>query len=58
MNNLDNNEVQFFSMTEAIKRVKTEPEIPLLWSGIRVGSFGFIFGPPKSGKTILCETKW
>jgi KaiC/GvpD/RAD55 family RecA-like ATPase len=38
-----------------ILRSKTEPAIPYLWSGIKVGSFGFIFGPSKSGKTTFCE---
>ena len=43
------------TIDELIIRSKTEPKIPYLWSGIKVGSFGFIFGPSKAGKTTLCE---
>jgi hypothetical protein len=38
-----------------IERLATEPPIPFIWSGIKKGSFGFVFGPAKSGKTIFCE---
>ncbi len=38
-----------------IIRAQNEPRPQFLWSGVMVGSFGFIFGPSKSGKTILCE---
>lgn len=34
---------------------KTRPKKTFLWNGIKEKSFGLIFGPPKSGKTILCE---
>jgi len=43
------------TVSQAINRVRTEPDIPTLWSGIKTRSFGYVFGPPKSGKTILCE---
>lgn len=40
---------------ELIERFEKEPRIPFVWSGIKKGSFGYIFGPAKSGKTIFCE---
>lgn len=49
------NNLHIRSLNEMIIRSKTEPAIPYLWSGIKIGSFGFIFGPPKAGKTIFCE---
>ena len=27
----------------------------VLWNGVKENSFGLVFGPPKSGKTIFCE---
>ena len=49
------NNLHIRSLNDMIIRSKTEPAIPYLWSGIKIGSFGFIFGPPKAGKTIFCE---
>jgi RecA-family ATPase len=43
------------SIMELIKKSKSEPAPQIVWRGITKGSFGFIFGPSKSGKTILCE---
>lgn len=43
------------ALTKLIDRNKKEPPIPFIWSGIKKGSFGFIFGPSKSGKTIFAE---
>jgi RecA-family ATPase len=40
---------------ELIERGKLAPPIPYLWTGIKEGSFGFVFGPSKSGKTTFCE---
>ena len=40
---------------EMIERSIAEPPTPMIWSGIKKGSFGYIYGPAKSGKTILCE---
>jgi RecA-family ATPase len=31
------------------------PVTKMLWNGVKEKSFGLIFGPPKSGKTIFCE---
>jgi len=43
------------SIYELFDLLKDYPKIEMLWRGIPKGSFGFIFGPAKSGKTILCE---
>lgn len=42
-------------LQELIERGKLAPPIPYLWTGIKEGSFGFVFGPSKSGKTTFCE---
>ena len=34
---------------------KSRPVTKFLWSGIKEKSFGLVFGPSKSGKTIFCE---
>jgi len=34
---------------------KAMPPKKMLWSGVKEKSFGLIFGPSKSGKTIFCE---
>ncbi len=43
------------SVFSLIERSADEPEIPMIWSGIKKGTFGFVYGPAKSGKTIFCE---
>lgn len=43
------------NMNAMIKRSKEYEPIPVIWSGIKKGTMGFIFGPPKSGKTTLAE---
>jgi predicted ATP-dependent serine protease len=40
---------------DLISQCGEETKIPFIWNGITKGSFGYIFGPAKSGKTILCE---
>lgn len=47
--------LHFMPLEDMILRNQSEPPIPYLWSGIKMGSFGFIFGPSKSGKTTFCE---
>jgi KaiC/GvpD/RAD55 family RecA-like ATPase len=42
-------------ITEAIEQVRKEGPIPFLYEGIKLGSFGYVFGPSKSGKTTFCE---
>ena len=43
------------TLTQLTKRVKSEPPTKYLWGGIKEGSFGFVYGPSKSGKTTFCE---
>lgn len=43
------------SLDELIDRYEKEPPVPFIWTGIKKKSFGFIFGPSKSGKTTFCE---
>jgi len=43
------------TLENMILKFNNAPKIPYLWAGIKTGSFGFIFGPSKSGKTIFCE---
>ena len=38
-----------------IKRNQSEPPTEFIWSGIKKQSFGFVFGPSKSGKTTFAE---
>ena len=45
----------FYNVFELIDRYENEPEIPSIWNGIKEGTFGYIYGPPKSGKTTFCE---
>lgn len=42
--------------SQARELYKTMPEQKKLWSGVVEKSFGLVFGPSKSGKTIFCET--
>ncbi len=42
-------------LSEMIKKAKETPVTPFIWNGIQSGSFGYIFGPSKSGKTTLSE---
>lgn len=42
-----------FSQIREMYRVT--PPKKMLWSGIKEKSFGLVFGPSKSGKTIFCE---
>jgi len=58
---MEKNEVElnengnFLNFKEAFELLKTEKPVNFLWSGIKESSFGLIFGPSKSGKTIFCE---
>ena len=40
---------------DLIKKNQKLPKPIFYWGPIQPGSFGFIFGPAKSGKTIFCE---
>lgn len=55
---LNENEVRekgFLTLNEMMCKYKTQPKTNYLWSGIKEKSFGLVFGPSKSGKTIFCE---
>ncbi len=43
------------TLKEILKEYETRPRPKFLWNGIKEGSFGLVFGPSKSGKTIFCE---
>jgi KaiC/GvpD/RAD55 family RecA-like ATPase len=43
------------TIIESIEDVRKEGPIPFIWGGIKEGSFGYVFGPSKSGKTTFCE---
>jgi len=43
------------TITESIEDVRKEGPIPFIWGGIKEGSFGYVFGPSKCGKTTFCE---
>jgi KaiC/GvpD/RAD55 family RecA-like ATPase len=45
----------FKPIDEAVEDVRREGPIPFIWGGIKEGSFGYVFGPSKSGKTTLSE---
>src|SRR5690606_33415593 len=47
-----NKAISFLKMLEEKKK---RPTRKFLWAGIKDKSFGIIFGPSKSGKTIFCE---
>lgn len=47
--------IYFKTIVESVEDVLKEGPIPLIWGGIKEGSFGYVFGPSKSGKTTFCE---
>jgi hypothetical protein len=46
------NTLNFYQIRELYKAM---PPKKMLWNGVKEKSFGLIFGPSKSGKTIFCE---
>ncbi len=48
-------ERRFLTFKEMKRSFETMPPTKYLWSGIKEGSCGLVFGPSKSGKTIFCE---
>jgi len=54
---LDKNaeEKYYLTMEEIVKERKTRPPIKYLYAGVKERSFGIVFGPSKSGKTVYCE---
>lgn len=47
--------IYFKTIIESVEDVRRRGPIPLIWCGIKVGSFGYVFGPSKCGKTTFCE---
>ena len=45
----------FLNFEEALNMLETTEPVEMLWNGVKENSFGLVFGPPKSGKTIFCE---
>jgi RecA-family ATPase len=45
----------FLTLKEVLEAKKSRPKPKYLFSGVKEKSFGLIFGPSKSGKTIFCE---
>ena len=46
---------KFLTFNEMMVNYETSPKTDYLWNGIKENSFGLVFGPSKSGKTIFCE---
>jgi len=46
---------RFLTLNEMLVNYDTQPKTNYLWNGIKENSFGLVFGPSKSGKTIFCE---
>lgn len=46
---------KILNFEEALKMLETTKPVELLWNGVKESSFGLVFGPSKSGKTIFCE---
>jgi archaellum biogenesis ATPase FlaH len=47
--------VYTLTLNEMIRRIENEPAPEFIYSGIKEGSVGIVFGPSKSGKTMFCE---
>lgn len=45
----------YLTFEEMLVEYEKRPKVEYLWNGIKEKSFGLIFGPSKSGKTIFCE---
>ena len=45
----------FLNFKEITELYRVMPPKKMLWSGVKEKSFGLVFGPSKSGKTIFCE---
>jgi KaiC/GvpD/RAD55 family RecA-like ATPase len=52
---MEEDESYIKTIIQSIEDVRKEGIPPFLWGGIKEGSFGYIFGPSKCGKTIFCE---
>ena len=47
--------IEPLTFEEMAVQYSKRPRPTFLWSGIKEKSFGLVFGPSKSGKTIFCE---
>lgn len=45
----------FLTLEEMLEAKRNRPKPKFLFSGVKEKSFGLVFGPSKSGKTIFCE---
>jgi len=52
---MEDKKSNLLSVDKAIEDVKRLGPIPFIYRGIKSGSFGYIYGPSKCGKTIYCE---
>lgn len=52
---IHNKNKRFLTLKEMMVEYKSRPKTKYLWNGIKENSFGLMFGPSKSGKTIFCE---
>lgn len=52
---MENKKSYILPINQAIEKVRKIGPIPFIYWGIKVGSFGYIFGPSKGGKTTSCE---
>lgn len=55
MINNKKNKKSFLTLEEMLLAKKNRPKPKYLFSGVKEKSFGLVFGPSKSGKTIFCE---
>jgi hypothetical protein len=46
---------QIVPLSKMMARVKSEPKLEMIYSGIKEKSLGIVFGCSKSGKTMFCE---
>lgn len=51
----ENDAKGFLTFNEMLENYNNSPKEKFLYSGIKEKSFGLVFGPSKSGKTIFCE---
>tara|TARA_R110000796_G_scaffold37722_4_gene95172 strand:+ start:37687 stop:38766 length:1080 start_codon:yes stop_codon:yes gene_type:complete len=51
----ESDKLPYLTLGQVIAIAKSEPITKFLWNGIKEKSFGLIFGPSKSGKSIFCE---
>lgn len=48
-------EMSYLTLEQMLVKYEEKPKVNYLWNGIKERSFGLVFGPSKSGKTIFCE---